>query len=91
MKSHKNAKLGLLQNLNELGKIGLRIGFWQAQKPPQAIFQDPRRKKRFWPPASQLEERVMVPHWAKCRYWTHEHIFSPSNNKAPYLLNISQV
>ena len=47
MKSHKNAKLGLLQKLNTLGKIGLRIGFWQAQKTPQAIFSGHKKEKAF--------------------------------------------
>ena len=83
----KNAKLGLPQKVITLGKFRLRIGFSHAQKPPQGPFQVTRRKKRFWPNASQLEKYVMVPHWENCQFWTHTQIFHFVNNEGPYVLN----
>ena len=83
----KNAKLGLPQKVCTLGKTGLQIGFWHAQKPPQGNFQFTRRKKRFWPPASQLQKCVMVPHWENCQFWTHAQIFFLGISEGPYILN----
>ena len=47
MKSHKNAKLGLLQKLNTLGKIGLQMGFWHTQKPPARKSLGHKKEKAF--------------------------------------------
>ena len=61
----KKSKLDLVQKGSMVGKIGLRIGFRHALKPPQGNFQAITRKKHFSPSASRPKKYVMVPHWEK--------------------------